>query len=234
MKKLIIITGANKGLGKAFHDLFIEKGNCIVVSISRRLSPDQQHLIDNGNKQFVFIQTDLSQLKNSSSLKQLDQFVETVDSTILISNAGIVGPINSIGMLNDEELLNSVYVNAISPAIIINYVIKLFSNKKLDILHISSGAAQKVIEGWATYCSGKAYMQMFINALQSQVKDNALITVHNINPGLIDTQMQQDIRNSNTEGFSRYADFVRFKNEGKLQDAAIVAANILTETNTIL
>ena len=56
LKRLIIVTGANKGLGKAFYDRFIsEKNEDIIISISRIISEDQQQLIDKKSSKFVFI-----------------------------------------------------------------------------------------------------------------------------------------------------------------------------------
>ncbi len=236
MRRLIIITGANKGLGKEFFNLFHQNnnGNDTIVSISRRLSSEQENLVDGNENRFVFIKTDLSKLENTSSLKQLENYKENVDRVVFISNAGIVTPINNIGLLNEIDLMNSIYVNVISPAIIINYLFKIFEGKKIDIINISSGAATTVVEGWSAYCSGKAYIHMFIEALKIQEKGNNNVNIHNIDPGTIDTAMQQEIRNANVKGFTKHAEFVKLSVEGKLKDAKTIALAILTKEKLII
>ena len=56
MKKTVVITGANRGLGKAFVDVLIKDEDCFVISISRRLSEEQKTY---SSKQFSFLETDL-------------------------------------------------------------------------------------------------------------------------------------------------------------------------------
>ena len=232
LKRLIIITGANKGLGKAFYDRFIsEKNEDIIISISRIISEDQQQLIDKKSSKFVFIPIDLGQIQDTSGLKQLVNFQNEVKEIIYINNAGVIDPIGKVGDIATKELVNSINVNILAPAIIINYVFELFKGKKITIINISSGATDHVIEGWGAYCSGKAFMKMFVNVLGEQEKDSSLIEVYNIAPGLIDTEMQRKIRNTNVDGFTRHNEFVLFKEEGKLQSANEVANKILLETN---
>ncbi len=48
-----------------------------------------------------------------------------------------------------------------------------------------------------------------------------------IAPGVVDTQMQEEIRSSNEADFSRIADFENYKKSGKLADAAEVACKYL-------
>lgn len=74
-------------------------------------------------------------------------------------------------------------------------------------------------------------MKMFLNVLGEQEEDSSLIEVYNISPGLIDTEMQRKIRDTNVDGFTRHNEFVLFKEEGKLQSAKEVANKILLETN---
>jgi len=235
LKKLIIITGANKGLGKALFDEFLDlKEEIVLVSISRNLSDLQKKLLSEKNEKFIFISVDLDNMHNTSELTVLDAYVKIIDKVIFISNAGNIDPIGQIGQIDEQELVKSINVNVVSPSLIINYLLNVFASKKIDIVNISSGAANKVVEGWSTYCASKAYMHMFVQSLEVQYYSNNLIKVHNINPGVIDTEMQLRIRSVKNDGFIRQQEFVELKNEGKLQDAKKVAIDIIQKTKILL
>ncbi len=57
--KVVIITGTNRGLGKAFFDLLIKKNACI-VSISRKFLPYQLNLAKKRDKKILLVKIDLS------------------------------------------------------------------------------------------------------------------------------------------------------------------------------
>ncbi|WP_462250691.1 SDR family NAD(P)-dependent oxidoreductase [Ekhidna sp.] len=226
----IIISGANRGLGKALFDLLFEKESIeFVVSLSRRLSESQKELTD--DPRFIFIEQDLSELSSQTSLQELDRLKDTVDKITFINNAAIIHPIDGVGNFNDGDLLQSIKVNIQAPMIIINYLIASFSQKELDIVNISSGAANRPIDGWSIYCSAKAYMKMFIESLEQQEQNNPSINAINIDPGVVDTDMQKSLRESNSGAFTRHQDFVNLKNEGLLQTPQAVAAQIIENLN---
>ncbi len=56
-RKVFIITGANRGLGKAFVDVLMKNDGNFVISISRSMSEKQQNY---PLKNFYFLETDLS------------------------------------------------------------------------------------------------------------------------------------------------------------------------------
>jgi benzil reductase ((S)-benzoin forming) len=106
LKKLIIITGANKGLGKALFDEFLDlKEEIVLVSISRNLSDLQKKLLSEKNEKFIFISVDLDNMHNTSELTVLDAYVKIIDKVIFISNAGNIDPIGQIGQIDEQELV---------------------------------------------------------------------------------------------------------------------------------
>jgi benzil reductase ((S)-benzoin forming) len=119
---------------------------------------------------------------------------------IYISNAGDINPINKIGEIASQEMVDSLSVNILSPANCINYLLNNYSNiEQLLIINISSGAANKAIKGWSLYSSAKAYMKTYFDVLEAEIKDTnyGRIIVKQIDPGAMDTDMQQVIRNAN-------------------------------------
>jgi benzil reductase ((S)-benzoin forming) len=104
-------------------------------------------------------------------------------------------------------------------------------NNKLNVVNISSKAVDSQIDGWATYTSAKTYMQKFIEMLTHQEKNNPDFNAINIYPGLIDTDMQEEIRGVANKDFKRQKDFQKYKDDGQLQKPDIVAKKILNQLN---
>lgn len=233
MQNIAIITGANRGLGAAiFNDLFNNKHFDKVISISRNVSKFQKELIADRNERFLLITADLSKLSSSDLIKPLEQFESEIKSVTFINNAGVIHPIGKIGELNEEELVKAIQVNVLAPTVISNFIVKVFKDSKIQIINVTSGAANKSIDGWSIYGSSKAYMESFINALGIQEKSNSNIVVTNVDPGLVDTDMQMDIRNVKVNGFTQQNDFVSFKMEGKLATPAVAAKKIIQKINS--
>ena len=107
------------------------------------------------------------------------------------------------------------------------FSLPLLSRMRVQVLNISSGAALKPKAGWAMYCAAKAGNEMFFHVLAAQYEDNPHVEVANVNPGIMDTQMQASIRSASEEQFPELARFIGFKDEGKLVQPETVAASIL-------
>ncbi len=195
---IYIISGVSKGLGYALADNLLksEDENTKVMGLSRNM-PD---FVIRFPKYFDWVKTDFKNPEEIAiNLKfALKKYSPT--KIIYISNAGDINPINKIGEIASQEMIDSLSVNIISPANCINYLIKDYSNiKQLLIINISSGAVNKAIKGWSLYSSAKAYMKTYFDVLIAETKDSTYgqIIVKQIDPGAMDTDMQKDIRNAN-------------------------------------
>jgi benzil reductase ((S)-benzoin forming) len=220
MKKVFIITGANRGLGKAIVDLLIENENNFIISISRRLNEEQRNY---SKENFYFLKADLSNNSISEKMRSINLLI-TGNDICYINNASIIDPISKIEDLNDEAIDKIISVNIKSTIIITKYLLRNFHQNKLTFVNISSGAASRAINNWSLYCSSKAFIKMFFNVAEGEYKQHSFF---NIDPGVIDTGMQKSIRNSD---FPDVSDFQKLEKEGKLQSAKDVAKEII---NTI-
>ena len=95
------------------------------------------------------------------------------------------------------------------------------------ILSVSSGAFHTAIEGWSTYCSSKAGLEMLSKCIDEEYQD---IINLSIAPGKVDTPMQNDIRFADEKAFPRLKEFQKYFKDGELSDAKEVA----TKYNRIL
>ena len=205
------ITGTSKGLGKAITEKLLKDENNFVFGYSRN-----NVIID---------------LNNLEALKKI-QFPElqNPEKVILVNNAGTVGDINHVGAMNNDQIIACYNINLIAPSIITNNFVSAYKslpNEKL-IVNISSGAGKSAIDGWSTYCSAKAGIDMFSKVFAEEIKiDNTNFKVLSLAPGIIDTGMQTQIRNASKEGFSNIDRFIEYKQNGDLASAEETANNII-------
>lgn len=226
---LYIITGTSKGLGKALSEKILSDiKDAHILSLGRSCDAALAQL----KNRFRHVAIDLSQpAAITQALQTQTDYITQASQVVFISNAGNIAPITAIGRMNENELIQSVAVNATTPAIICNYLLEICAGKKLTLVNISSGAASRTINGWAAYCAGKAFAKMFFDVLKEQIQNQPDVEVYQINPGVIDTDMQKEIRNADAQTFPEHDRFVALNSEGRLQTPTAVATTILKEIN---
>jgi benzil reductase ((S)-benzoin forming) len=213
------ITGTSKGLGKALVELLLSEENNFVYGFSRNSSIEHQN--------YVHHAIDLGDLDKVQSF----QFpaLENAEKICLVNNAGIVGEVNHAGKLDNQSIINCYNVNLIAPAILTNNFLSSYSDTSIPklIVNISSGAGRTPIDGWNVYCSTKAGLDMFSSVIHEEntIKGNNT-TILSLAPGIIDTGMQVQIRESSEDGFSNIDRFIEYKENGDLADPKTTAAQV--------
>ncbi|BEU86834.1 hypothetical protein TAMA11512_02980 [Selenomonas sp. TAMA-11512] len=132
-------------------------------------------------------------------------------------------------MLSNQRIQEAAQINFVSPMLFCNQLVEICRRhqKKLKIINISSGAANHPIAGWGAYCSTKAAFKMFLDVLAEQGKVGGDIEVIHVDPGVMDTGMQEQIRSADAKSFPRLAEFQSYKAAGKLRDPDEVAQEII-------
>ncbi len=217
MKKTVIITGANRGLGKAFVEVLIKREDCFIISISRSLSEEQKAY---NSKQFYFIEADLAEDGIVEKITVLKGFIGA-EPVYYINNASIIEPIVKIEDLDEASIDKTFSVNIKSTILITTFMLKNFSDNALTFVNISSGAAKRAISNWSLYCSSKAFTEMFFNTAECEYTQYRFF---NIDPGVMDTGMQKTLRASD---FPDVENFKGFQKEGQLKLPIFVAEDIL-------
>lgn len=214
------ITGSSSGIGKALVEELVKFPANYVYGISRTnyMVDDQfeHHLIDLSN---------VDDVKGFSfpEFKQAEQI-------ILVNNAGTLGDITHLGKQSDENIIDSIMVNLSSAAVLMNKFLKTYAayTCRKCILNISSGAADSPYDGWANYCSAKAALNMYTRVVHEEQKEQKFpCEIYAIAPGVVDTLMQDQIRQVDEQSFSRIDKFRQLKANNELYQAKDVAVKLL-------
>ncbi len=218
--KSIIITGASKGLGNALALNYLSKGYS-VYSISRTKADNLSEVTQ--------IECDLSDLEGlKTAFTTLLNTIRATSPTslMLINNAGSLGTVSHLENIDSDNIIQTVNLNYTAPLLLNSIFIKQTEDWKINrsIRTISSGAATSSIDGWSVYSSSKAAIDQMTKAMgvEQANKTNPVHTL-SIYPGVVDTQMQGEIRNSKSEDFSNIEKFKDMKANNELASPESVA-----------
>ena len=103
-------------------------------------------------------------------------------------------------------------------------------NIPCTVINISSGASKFPIDGWAAYCASKAAVDMLSEVADKEIRLEGVdgFRILSLAPGVIDTDMQGEIRDSDGEEFYDKQTFVDYKNNKELQSPEGAAARIIS------
>lgn len=227
----IIITGASRGLGDAFAKELMLKDNYLFC-ISRKQNDDLIKLADTNDIKMDYFEFDLTQLTQIEGLmKEIANKIKNPAASItLINNAGTVSPIKTIEKCQSLEIVDNLSLNLMAPMILTSEFIKYFGDWETEkkIINISSGAGKNVYYGWSCYSSAKSGLNMFTRsvALEQENKKNP-VKILSIAPGVIDTDMQKEIRSTDPENFINVKRFIELKEKGQLLSPDYAAEKII-------
>jgi benzil reductase ((S)-benzoin forming) len=219
--KQAFITGTSRGLGKAMAEMLLND-EWIVIGIGRT------HTIEHENYKAII--ADLSQAGIAENIAL--EINLNAERHLLINNAAVAGEIGYFGKVSNAQFQSGFQLNLISPAILINRFIELTNPIKSIrlILNISSGASQNAYDGWGMYCSSKAGIDSLTQVLIEELamKNDFRTHIYSIAPGVIDTDMQGEIRKASKDEFSRIDKFISMHKQHHLTPAKTAARKLIS------
>lgn len=227
-----IITGTSRGLGEAIATNLAEPGNrlfCISRSNNQRL---EEIAREHGAAltQAPFDLNNIDDIKHlvNTLFQEID--LKHAGSLTLINNAGVIQPITTAEKYDPISIVRNISVNLTAPIIISGLFLQKTSgfNGTKRVINISSGAAKKPYYGWGAYCAAKAGFNLFSQSMRLEQKTKkfpALICT--VDPYIIDTGMQAEIRSSKSEDFVDVERFVRYKKTHELMSPDVIAKRII-------
>lgn len=215
------ITGTSRGIGKAIAELLLQDENNFVTGISRSKSIE--------HKNYRHTTLDLTNLYEVRKFRFGNH--DKAKRVCLINNSGAIGQVKPVGKLSNEQLISDYHLNLVAPSILINDFIATYKDVQAEkmIVNVSSGAGKNAIDGWGVYCASKAGLDMFSKVADAEQQLTAKygFRIFAIAPGVVETQMQTDIRSVSKEDFSRLDDFLNYKNTGQLADPKVIAEKFM-------
>jgi benzil reductase ((S)-benzoin forming) len=176
---------------------------------------------------------DLSQAVDAAAA--LGNWLGTLDSAslatvTLINNAGAIPRIAPLSASDPADLAQALRVGLEAPLLLTAAFLRATQAWGLPrkVLNISSGLGRRAMASQAAYCAAKAGMDHFTRclALDEARKANGA-KVCSLAPGVIDTDMQVQLRSAEADAFPDQANFIGLKTRGQLSSPADAASRVL-------
>ena len=198
--KVIIVTGASRGIGAAAAVELAARGATVVLT-ARNAGLTQQIARSIG-AQASARACDVSDYAAFAALvAETKARFGRLDA--LINNAGVIEPIASIAESDPASWARNVEINLTGAYHAIRAVLPgMLAAGAGTIVNLSSGAAIRPLEGWSAYCSAKAGLHMLTRAVALETAGSG-IRVFGFQPGTTDTDMHVLIRASGINPLSQ-------------------------------
>jgi benzil reductase ((S)-benzoin forming) len=229
---LYILTGGSRGMGAAMAEQLVRPGHWL-VSIARTQHAGLDALAVQHGAQLNQWQHDLSAPQAAAS--QLQTLLTTLSasppaSVTLINNAATLSRPGPLEETDDADITRALCVGMEAPVLLTAAFLRATAAWTVPrrILNISSGLGRRAMAGSATYCAVKAGLDHFSRsvALDEAAKPHGA-RICSLAPGVIDTDMQVQLRGADPARFSSQSSFAALKDNGQLSSPADAAKRVL-------
>lgn len=191
--KVVLITGASRGIGAAAAREFADAG--AKVALIARGADQIADLAGEIGENSVAIPCDISRYW------EVEQAIENCIKAfgrldVLINNAGVIEPVSHLAEADPDAWGQVIDINlkgvfhGMRAALPV-----MLEHGGGTILTIGSGAAHGPVEGWSHYCSSKAGALMLTRMANKEYGDKNIRAI-SLSPGTVATQMQKEIKAS--------------------------------------
>lgn len=220
--KLVIVTGASKGLGLAISKKLLES-NYKVIGISRT-EGDFHQLRVTYPEQAFFYDYDFSVTEGISNLVKI--ILKSHGRPYGLINNAAIGHDGVLATMHEKDINQLIITNVMSPILLTKYVSRaMLLNQCGRIINIGSIIGSTGFNGLSVYGASKSALSGFTKSLSREV-GKANITVNTLAPGYMETAMTAGLQGEKLKSIKRRSPLGRLAN---VNDAAAAAAFLLSE-----
>ncbi len=181
--KTILVSGANRGIGRATVDALLLEGVKKVYATARHTDD----LSDFADPRVVPLRLDIT---DSPSITHAAKIANDVD--VLINNAGVLhtGSLLESSKEDIEANFNTNFYGTLN--VIREFLPTLETRKDAAIVNVVTIAAFVNFPGFGGYSASKAALFSLSQGIRTELAPRG-VSVHTVNPGPIDTDMTRDL-----------------------------------------
>lgn len=226
-QKTFLVTGASKGIGLELSLSLASSGiNVILLARDTPMLEQSRDMVQLTLPSVSSIVCDLADNQSiDTAIVELKNNFQKIDG--IVHNAGMISPIMPMSKAPSDAWAENIQVNLIGVQRLTKGIYSLMqASEHCRVTTISSGASLRPLESWSSYCVAKAGQDMWARCLAEEGKKDG-ITAISIAPGIVNTDMQKEIRSADSEDFPSLSSFVGYYENGDLSDAKDVANKLL-------
>ncbi len=193
--RIILVTGAGDGIGKAAALGFARHGATVILAgkTIAKLESVYDEIVDGGNPQPAIypIHFGGAVFKDYEDMAlRLDNEFGRLDG--LLHNAAMLGPRTPIASTDPEKWLEVITVNLNAPFMLTRALLPLLSAAEdASVIFTSSGVGRHARAYWGAYAVSKFGIEGLMQVLADEVEATSNIRVNSLNPGATDTAMRR-------------------------------------------
>lgn len=188
MSKIVVITGASRGLGLEFCRQYLEDGGKVYACCrSPESARELLKLRQSAGEQLETVPLDVTKPAQLTNLKYALQGQEI---SLLINNAGIYGRRLTFGEVEEQEWMQVLKVNTVAPLMVVQELVDLMAaDGKILLMTSRMGSMGDNTSGGSyIYRSSKAALNAVGKSLAHDLRDRG-IAVALCHPGWVQTDM---------------------------------------------
>ncbi len=231
--KTAIITGCNRGIGKAILEKFAKEGANVFAHARIKTEEFETFCKELSQEFAVHIQPVYFDATDSEQMKAAvkDIFSVTKDIDILVNNMGVVKSVSLFQMTKMQDIKDEFEVNFFAQMELTQLVSRVMTRrKKGSIINISSCAGLDGNTGMLQYVSSKAAMIGATKRLAIELGVSN-IRVNSVAPGLTDTDMGNQMREDLEQETLNH---LVFKRKAKPEEIADAVAFFASDMSTFI
>ena len=227
-----IITGASRGLGLGLATHLLKRGHRI---LTLQRTPYAGLALEAERLGCTLEQWSVDLTEPTQAAAQLKAWVETlprsqVAELHLINNAALLVEPGPLAAAEPGAVSAALRASLEAPLLLTGAFLAASADMTVPrkVLNISSGLGRFAMAGGTGYCAAKAGMDHFSRALALEEAERPHgARIVSLAPGVIDTDMQVQLRGADPARFSSQGRFAGLKAQGQLDSADAAAAKVL-------
>jgi 3-oxoacyl-[acyl-carrier protein] reductase len=206
----VIVTGGTRGIGRGITESFLKEGATVIATYARNdeaANLFKEEMIQFGNK-LILKKFDVSKsLECENFFKEIENEVSSIE--ILVNNSGIRQDNLTASMTEDQwdQVIDINLKGSFNMSQ--KAVLHMMKNRYGRIINISSIGGALGLPGQANYAASKAG-QIAISKVLSKEVAKRKITVNNIAPGFIETELIADLPADQIKEYKQSVPMKRF------------------------
>lgn len=227
-----IVTGASRGLGLGIARGLLQRGHR-VLTLQRSPNPTLAEAAAGRSAMLKQWAVDLT--RPAEAAQRLKAWVQGLPraglvSLDLINNAALLTEPGPLAQAKADGVAAAMRVGLEAPLLLTSAFLAASADMTAPrkVLNISSGLGRFAMAGSAVYCAAKAGMDHFSRAVALEEAERPHgAKIVSLAPGVIDTDMQVQLRSADPARFSSQGRFASLKAQGQLDSIDAAAAKVL-------